>query len=34
MVEYYGIAIDKMLEVGCPVINLFYMPPTQTEGLY
>ena len=34
MIEFYGIAIDKMLEVGYPVINLFFLSLTQSEGLY
>ena len=29
MVKYDRIAIDRILEVGCPVVNFFYMPPTQ-----
>jgi|TARA_B100001939_G_C16510110_1_gene433327 hypothetical protein len=26
MVKYAQIAIDRMLEVGCPAIKFFYMP--------
>ena len=26
MVKYAQIAIDRILEVGCPVVKFFYMP--------